>query len=503
MSVSGDSSRCKIPGPQGYSPSSIFSGSQYADEYRRICKIVGSHPDGLTFGGIAQELHGQKIDIDGGDPRYQRIRRFTANHPDLFDTADDASVQVVRPTLDLISLILSGIVQNPGSDDEYQPGKDWAENMLKTVRPQWDEDTESINWNLTEKQKWHLQQCFADYVERIDDLRIVLESVDSQTKPEYLSLPYRTRFNDEGRVKKQFSVLNKSLEAAAKEHETACFVTLTTEPKHFDNLYESIAEINTNWNRFMSWLSTDSRLGYRPEFLKILEFQESGNPHLHAIIFLDQPDDGSMPWLVDKSDLDDYWSKWQGGYVNDIQPLVYQTDLGSEYEPDAGWVKWDSDGDHGGLLDESTSNDGEGCQTAGQYIGKYLSKTFGLVQSVAADGAAEAFREGATSDDVDPWKLALYWATGKKVKTQSRGLRQMVEADHDDDDPDGELAEILTTDYRVIGAFSFDNIPLHIRHNLTIMENATDESEDDEEFGIFEDVPDPPDDAIPGGYKID
>jgi hypothetical protein len=495
-----DGAECKTG--TSLSPKAPFTTrSEYWRDYVRLCKIVGSHPDGLTLRELAREIYGDDVDSDGADPRYQRVRRFVADRPDYFEYESDTAVSHVRPTLDLISLILGGIIQNSG-DDDYQPGKDWCRNLLKTCRPTWDEEAEAINWNLNSRQKWHLQKPFEDYVNRTNDLRIILEAIDDDTDPEYLSLPYATRFTDDSRVKKQHSVLNSSLEAAADDHETAMFGTLTTDPKHFDNLFEAITSISDSWNRFMSWLSTDSRLGYRPEYCKVLEFQESGNPHIHFIIFLKQPDDGSMPWLVHKGDLDDYWAKYQGGYVNDLQPLVYQDDLHDGYDPDEGWVKWQPDGCHGGLLDR-TSNDGEGYQTAGQYIGKYLSKTFGLVEDIS--NSDDPFRAAAHSDDADPWKLALYWATDRKVKTISRSLRQQVESDCDATDDDlHDLGDLLASDYRVVGAFAPADIPVGIRFQLQRLEDITaDDDPPPEVFGAADEPPDSHSDEYDiGGYKV-
>lgn len=478
-----------------------LESTQYGDEYRRICKIVASNPDGLTQEEIATKLHGLDDDdlpIDGSDSRYQRIRRFVSNHPDLFDIEPNNGITIVRATLDLLSLIISGTIQTD-QDGSYESGKYFCEKMLKTARPQ--QVDGGINWDISDKQQWHMTQCFADYIGRIDDLRIILEALDPDTSPQYLSLPYRTRFNDSGRVSKQFSIFNKTLEKAGQIYDTASYGTLTTDPAHFDSLWDSIVDINKNWNRFMSWISADSRLGYRPEYVKILEFQDSGNPHLHFVIFLNQENDGSMPWLVSKSDLDDYWSKWQGGYINDLQPLVYQSDLGSDYGSDAGWVRWRKNGNHGGLMDRSRNDGSSGNQTVEQYLGKYLSKTFGMVEEIASDGS-EAVREAYTGDG-EAWKLALYWATGRKIKTVSRDLRQLVEDDHDDD-PDGELGDILRSEYRVVGSFTVGNIPHRIRSQMTHIENLTkDDSEEFGEFEVFESADRDSGNTVEiGGYKV-
>lgn len=453
------------------------SSTENWEEKVRICKMVGDTPSGLSLYGIVSRLDGISTEEAGrlgsDNPTYQRVRRFVNGNPDFFEVEDLSGVNIVYPGLELLSLIFGGIVQNP-SEEAYTPGLEFCENLLKSVRPTREEDSINFHWDDS---KWYLRQAFEDYLSRINDLRIILQAEDPEISPEYLSLPYRTRFNDEGRVRKQWAVMDSMIEKAGEWYDTAAFTTLTTKPSHFDNLYEAIAEINTNFNRLMSWLQTDSRLGYRPDYLKVLEFQDSGNPHLHVIFFLEQDNDGSMPWLVDKSDLDDYWAKWQGGYINDIQPLVWQDNLSSDYEADSGWVKWQEDGNHGGLLDGDRDDDDEDsearhCQTAGQYLGKYLSATFGTILDEGTD--ADVDGHSGYNDKSEMWKIAMYWATGRKIKTCSQDLRDAVEVEFEDD-VESEIVELIQDcRYTVVGSFQEAQIPPHIYHEAVRIEHLLD-----------------------------
>ena len=434
--------------------------------------MLGDEPSGLSIYGIVARLEGisvQEAGDRGSDaPAYNRVRRFVNGNPEFFEVEDRSGVYVIYPGLDLISLIFGGIVQNP-EESGYTSGLDFCENILKSVRPTREEDSINFHWD---DQKWYIRQAFEDYLARINAMRIILQASDPEVAPEYLSLPYRTRFNDEGRVTKQWSIQDSMIEKAGEWYETAVFTTLTTKPSHFDSLWEAIAQINKNFNRLMSWLQTDSRLGYRPDYLKVLEFQDSGNPHLHVIFFLEQPDDGTMPWLVDKSDLDDYWAKWQGGYINDIQPLVWQNDLSNDYEADSGWVKWQEDGNHGGLIDGDQDDDSEErhCQTAGQYLGKYLSATFGQILDSGTD--ADVDGHSGYEDKTELWKIAMYWATGRKIRTESRDLRQAVEDDREKEESWEALKDIIDEcRYQVIGSFREEQIPSHIYHEAVRIEN--------------------------------
>lgn len=458
------------------------TSTPYWREKLRICDVIAGEPSGLSLYGIVARIDGITVEEAGNHgsdhPMYQRVRRFIRANPDLFEVEDLSGVIVVYPTKELFSLIFCGMLQTP-ADEASTSGIDFCQSLLQNIRSE-PTVNGSINWQWSEGGRWYLRQTFEDYLSRINARRIILGAQDPDVEPEFLCLPYRTRFNDEGRINKQWSLLDGMISKAGEWYETGAFTTLTTDPAHFDSLWEAIANINENFNRLMSWLQTDSRLGYRPDYVKVLEFQESGNPHLHVVFFLESPNDGTMPWLVDKTDLDDYWSKWQGGYVNDVQALVFDDDLPDQYDADAGWIRWQSDGDHGGLLDGDRDEDEvDGYQTVGDYLGKYLSKMYG---SILDSGTDESIDEDRYEDTADLWKVALYWATGRKIRTESRDLRQAVEADREaDEEWEAVMETIKECRYQVIGTFRVENIPRYIQRKMVtldqlVVRNETDES---------------------------
>jgi hypothetical protein len=55
------------------------------------------------------------------------------------------------------------------------------------------------------------------------------------------------------------------------------------DPKRYHNLYQATKLMSMSFNRFMSLLT--GRLGFRPPYICILQPQNSGNPHLHVLIF--------------------------------------------------------------------------------------------------------------------------------------------------------------------------------------------------------------------------
>ncbi len=451
------------------------TSTPYWREKARVCKIVASAGHDVYLNQLVADLHGRDA-AKSGSAEYQRIRRFLNSNPNFFRVRTSNGFVSASPTLELLDLIKRGIIQNPDESGQYAGSREFCESVLQSVKQVNDKGEELLSDNLDE------------YLERINDLRLVLKSDDAD--PEYLTLPYKTRFNDPGRIKKQHAIMGKSLDKAGEMYENAALLTLTTDPKKFDSLWEMWSSINDSWNRFMSWIG--NRKGGRPDYVKVLEATEKGYPHIHAIVFL--PDDATtpngMPWLESKQAISDYWNKYQGRIV-DVQPLTFVEELGDEYGADDGWVRWQRDGDHGGDLGRGS---GAG-QTAGEYLGKYLSAIYGGIRGaagledsgagggqIATDGgrdrpAGELEDAGKYADKAAAWKVAMYWATRRKIRTESRDLRQAVEEDMQDEDDEAkaELAEqIRANRYEFVGAYAYDEMPSHVRNGAVPVDSLMD-----------------------------
>jgi hypothetical protein len=126
---------------------------------------------------------------------------------------------------------------------------------------------------------------------------------------------------------------------------------------------------------------------------------------------------------------------------------------GVRFNSSEGWVDWYHYGDNDLAREEAAERAGqhdlvnmEGDdeiifqKTAGSYLGKYLSATYGALSDVA-----ESFedRETVTSGEDDSkeavWKLALYWATDKQFWSTSRGIEKAI--DPEEAELDGEARE--------------------------------------------------------------
>lgn len=103
-----------------------------------------------------------------------------------------------------------------------------------------------------------------------------------KTEDKLKILPYTHRFL-EHKVKEKLRDFDRLWEIASSKYKFAVFLTLTLDPKTYSNLKEACKLISESWNRLMSYFT--KKFGFRPTYIKILEPQDSGNPHLHVVFF--------------------------------------------------------------------------------------------------------------------------------------------------------------------------------------------------------------------------
>ncbi|WP_124177507.1 hypothetical protein [Natrarchaeobius halalkaliphilus] len=334
---------------------------------------------------------------------------------------------------------------------------------------------------------------------------------------------YKTRFTDEGRVNKAFARLQSALEYGYERAKNAVFVTLTTDPAKHDSLWDAIQAINPAFHNLTQFFKTDpstvkdtresvvpywrpgldssnfhfgqegvvsGRPRERLEYVKVLEFDGGGKPHLHCLFF-DVPtrESDGMPWLIDKDELSHRWDQYGQGRIGDLYPLAYRDDLDEvgdfgdrvvrdedgtrlkdedgEFvtEPvDEGFVSWYRYGDHDhsqewvdehvryhkgtdGLIDMDGDDDVLQEKTAGAYIGKYISEMYGTLLDHNAADVPEDFDPELDADDDDAayWKLALYWATQRQFWSPSNGIRDAIRLDDDRTDIRRGVADATRT----------------------------------------------------------
>ena len=130
------------------------------------------------------------------------------------------------------------------------------------------------------------------YVKKVKDKAIVLRNVETDA---LAVVPYYTRFSDgyyQGAIRKI-----KKLGAS-----NAVFLTLTLDPKRFISLDNAMKDLRVGWNRLLTMLRKRCR---RLQFVKVVEFQKNGSPHIH-VLFL------GISRLIDANELREFWDKSYG-----------------------------------------------------------------------------------------------------------------------------------------------------------------------------------------------
>ncbi|WP_415379326.1 hypothetical protein [Halosimplex sp. TS25] len=158
------------------------------------------------------------------------------------------------------------------------------------------------------------------------------------------------------------------------------------------------------------------------------------------MLFFDVPkrESDAMPWLCDKPELAKKWADYGQGEIVDAYPLVYRDDLDDlapEFQDDEGFVDWYRFGEHGRDEDwirertrvhdliEFDDETEEMESTAGAYLGKYLSTTFGsLLDSTESLEERNQEEQEPLGDKATTWKLALYWATDRRFWSCSKPI---------------------------------------------------------------------------------
>ena len=532
-------SKCETPAlPQGLlddlddDPRSIFAYGKQADgtfserdrARARILRFLAQHPEGTPHVHITsyvlKGVHPERAEWPTtNDPDHRFVKRFLQSledeRPHLVENHKTGGAWVVTPTLPLIDLITQGISQTHGSE-KWLYDREFAKSLLRTRS------------ELSDKNRNHLEQSFRKYVNRVDEYQLLFDVfIDNgrSSQKRRMKKGYKTRFNSKGRINKTIARFNQALEASFESADCACLATLTSDPGTTDDpsrpnprsLLELTNSINPAFNRLNQYLKSDpstkdntrerhvvdyrteisdqvtGRPRERLEYIKVLEFAESGLPHLH-VLFFDPPrrEKDGCPWLIDKQELSDKWQDYGQGQIVDVYPLTKrrdlnprsvsnivpetETDLRDHAEPVAesidklvsdtvahnyrqtelngqyfntvdgpsgrsGFVCWyrygnnDLEESHVEALSRSHRIDMEGKdenpyhKTAGAYLGKYLSATFGSLLDVA-----DTEHQMQTSDKAPAWKLACYWASNRHFWSLSEELRKSIDRSDDLDD---------------------------------------------------------------------
>ncbi len=155
-------------------------------------------------------------------------------------------------------------------------------------------------------------------------------SVILYDQPEYLAYDYRVRFNSARWFKNVNRFIRNAFEEAGKRFKWAVHITLTVNPKKFNNHVETVIKAKKQLNSFLTTLRYQQKKLYEKGlskhkklyYLCFTEFgEENGLIHFHLIVF-------GRRRIADIKNLEE--KKWKIGYVKAKQ-LVYKRGIGWTY----------------------------------------------------------------------------------------------------------------------------------------------------------------------------
>jgi hypothetical protein len=512
--VSGGSDGCKEAGGDQADRRPPWAGADRAAEKDRLFRYVRSEPEGVPLVKIVEDVFGSDGEYAQRD--YQLARRFFDRH-DVFQIArrdGDGGLLWVEPTLEAFHLSplygdgknarrdgdgavnsrsagetgegMAGGPATAGPDGETDAEGDGGDGRLAgegddsggldgdgmAGRPKWAKDrTKSyldghVRTEAASVKAGLLRQLA---IERgaTDDKFQIFERVRGHGD-DYLLVPWTTRYNDPSTAADLDDRFCATLSKAARRHDSAVLVTLTTDPKRFDGLTEATESLLESKNRLLSWLAYDpktdaapSRPGYRPENVTALEFTDSGLPHLHVALF-------GLSWVTSQAALSAYWSGQQGSIV----------DIRTVRQRDGRWLLHDGPAGEGDGHGPDVEGDGvagqpvrsDGGQPGGRSVSlrRYLGTGLRGLRELASLDADALYQRAESGEISNLWKQALYWATGKQYWSASPDLKP---ASGDDDG----LPPIRT--WRFVGAARYRNIPWHVKENARLADRPPPPSE--------------------------
>lgn len=251
---------------------------------------------------------------------------------------------------------------------------------------------------LTESDFKRLFYYFIDYLDDVNS-RVILvltgldEDLDNVEDKSLLFLPYRHRF-----TKRELRRAERKLEAilqALGSLGIGVFLTLTLDPKAYSSIEEAKRRLQESWDKFnRDYLK---RKFPQARYVRVLEFQDSGNPHLHVLI-------AGVDRIGDHYELTNILPRYGFGSIHFEYQVVFK---------DGKWV-WKNP--------RVKPRYSRGCNTLNDYLMKYLSKavkSFEVVYEAVYENEVDKLKPKLR---VQGYKFALYWVLNVRFFTYSRGI---------------------------------------------------------------------------------
>ncbi|MGE4212403.1 MAG: hypothetical protein AB7E75_03450 [Candidatus Methanomethylophilaceae archaeon] len=240
-----------------------------------------------------------------------------------------------------------------------------------------------------------INSYFASYDDEVSQKIIALISNDG----EIIGSQYSTRFNDIRKAAISLKKFDHAVDVSLGEYRKAVFLTLTTDPKLFKNLWEANRSFGKSWNKFLSFI-TKKFGGKRPKYINAFEYTKSGLMHCHAIIFVD--------YLMDVKKISEEWLRIGQAKIVYIYALHNQIARGGKSRQWQ-WLKTRP-------VDPRTGKQTKmRCGT--DYLKKYLKKA-----TLAMTSSEWKGKDGKTHSENKYEIQSLYWAHNKRFWTSSRSL---------------------------------------------------------------------------------
>lgn len=154
---------------------------------------------------------------------------------------------------------------------------------------------------------------FKEYVTKTSNKKLVfVPNPEKDFFGETLLLDYVTRFNDKGRKVEELNKFEHCWDTSLSRYKSAVMLTLTFDPKLQESLWQCNKEAPDKFNKLMSYFTR--KLGYRPQYINVFEYQKNGRIHFHVLFF-------GLKWLIDKSVLSQLWHKYGAGEIVDFLTL--------------------------------------------------------------------------------------------------------------------------------------------------------------------------------------
>jgi hypothetical protein len=186
---------------------------------------------------------------------------------------------------------------------------------------------------------------YNEYLDDINDKKIVL-TPKGAPDTDYWFMEYRTRFNNSHRQLSTLDNFEDKWREAEEYYDSAVFLTLTTDPKLFPNLWEANRHMSVAWNRYVSYLTQrgyaarrdelyevqekrlkrkltraekkeirekldEKNISFRPRYVAVNEFQKNGLIHMHIMIF-------GRSWLDHRNKISADWVRCGQGQIVDV-----------------------------------------------------------------------------------------------------------------------------------------------------------------------------------------